>query len=350
MTADGWVQLGLAAVTTWMAVSTWMLAKASRDANKITRQAVENEIASVKAQLDTVDLMKNAHMPVLDFTVIADRQDTDIPKLLRVRVENKGSGPAFLKEVTVRNDVSISDLYRSPLRAAVIPPEREIGDTLPVNVESGLMQQNDFDIISSWSLWYQDVYRRWYRSRIVFEHGRRHNTEVPPVSRVLVNEFFSGVDPISASHGGIAAYPANFVSKYEFGKVHRSRSLSPKWYSLTRIEKLRGTRLTGTALTNGKPFILRDITFWMWDGYPDFTLEVEGHSPFVVGKYSDDYFIEAKEDFEAQRSPGFVPHPTSPEHAPWADYGLQDTSQAPSQIGGLYEATMKCINDLLPQE
>ena len=201
---------------------------------------------SVKAEVESVERAKDALMPMLRFqiTVFPPGQEPAIErdKLLNVlteghfasyvvTVENIGTGPGFLQEVTTRDEVDVSEAYGSPLRTAII----RVGETarFPIRGNQQRSFRSDYDRVSSWSLWYTDVYARWYRSRIVVLYSRATTGAAPEPAEasVLCSETRPHIDPIVASYG----YPTEdtYVRRYEHGVQHPG-VLRRDWYTLSR--------------------------------------------------------------------------------------------------------------------
>ncbi len=332
-----------------MAYSTRKMAGASNTSNKLTQKALDNEIDVLKAQRQTVELMKNAHMPVLDLRVSLDRQNAKHEEFTLTLV-NKGTGPAFVRDITVRDDVNLSSLAESHLRTAIVQPTEQVADQLSANSKNDLMRGND-SVTSSWSVWYEDIYGRWYRTRIVIDYLHIGSPDQQPRNKVLNSEFFTGVEPIVASFGSLSNLePSTYVRGYELGKAILSRSTrSAKWYSLKAIQGIRGRQLPGSAITHGEPVTVLDVGFWLPEGDPVFTLRIADFQPFVLGAFSErkKHFVESQQWISVQVTRENTPPPTDVPHSKLAMYGLHASERADDEVRDLYSLVFSQTEELL---
>lgn len=277
-----------------MAIFTWRLARETRELATDTGKAIQ-------AEVEGTERAKDALMPVLRFKVFVYPPGNEPAivgsKLINVltegqfasyvvSVENVGSGPGFLQEVTTRDEVDVSDVYTSSLRTAVIG----VGETtdFPVRGNSQRSFRSDSDRVSSWSLWYTDVYGRWYRSREVVLYLR--NAPDPPSqpteASTLCRELYG---PTQASM--VASYGSStedsYVMRFEHGVMHPG-ILPREWYTLRAAALLTGEVMRGCAATQGQAFTILDMGFWLHERYPVFTVQVGDHPPFVIGKRRDE--------------------------------------------------------------
>lgn len=137
---------GVALFTYKLASSTKKLAEATASAVSVEREALEQT--------------KDGLMPVLRFRSIELQQgdpSKGTPDRYTLVIENIGDGAAFMRDVTVRDEVGLSDLFNSELRTAVVGK----GQTLQ-SIIGGTNQFRHFEVdeATSWSLWYTDIYGR----------------------------------------------------------------------------------------------------------------------------------------------------------------------------------------------
>jgi len=322
--------------TAYMAYSTQQMARATRD--------------SVEHEEDAIEQYKDNLMPVL--TVDGEVQfpeNSGGPHRLLLTISNKGAGPAFMTEVSVREDLSISDLYRHPLRHTVLGANTMIEYDIPGSDQYTISDNT----VSSLSLWYRDVYDRWYRSRIVFQYPQRVQGDQRGALRVLVREFKPHIEPVKFSYGELHnPCPPNHVGRFEYGRPvpQDMNNISPIWHSLDAHSQMHHLTVKGAAITNLNPVTVIDFGFWWELPFPEFILQVSGFPPFVLGLRKRDSKSEAiilpLKDYDAFQCVTFMKPPLVPNShaAPLEQWGLNNTNRAAEQLVELYTTVFKQLN------
>ncbi len=336
-----------AIAATLSAVATFTMAWLTyRLGNKTRDLAVETK-GSVAAEVKLVDQGKDALMPVLRFEVfvyppgysvqINENQEINQQFLVvyqqpalaasyLIAVENVGSGPAFVRDVTTRDEVDVSTVYNSPLRTAIIGTGETKRFTLVGNLERGFP---DAGQVSSMSLWYTDVYRRWHRSRIVLVYPVQPKPAVAPDKAcvALCREFQSGIKDPGVAYDD----PANeaYVQWREHGVLHPGSPVSHQWYELSAVTRLSGRIMPGCEATLSREFKILDMGFWLYQRDPVFTVQIDQNDPFVIARRMNDGKLEVvlkgAEEFRKQVLFGMVPFaPFGSQELPLDAWGLRN--------------------------
>jgi hypothetical protein len=258
-----------AGFTAWMAFETRRLARA-------TEQSVQAENESVRRQQDAL-------MPILDLEwAVIPSAEGGLPHTFTLTVTNKGAGPAFAREITVRREVNHFELYRQPLRRAIITP----GETVEGLCPPALTTRPAPGRLSSVSVWYQDVYDRWYRSRLVLRYAQTHGDETVSAVVVLHREFLRDVTAPTFTWESLAnPAPVNRVTLAEGGTlVPYDPTVAEDIWHTVRARTIAQSVVVGPGpLSGGIAIHVRDLGFWWESPYPQFVLQVGAHQPFVVG-------------------------------------------------------------------
>lgn len=295
---------------------------------------------SVDTELATIDQMQDSLMPALDFDIKVLLEAT-IPPIYHfsLKVSNRGVGPAFMKAITIRNEVDLGELYRSPLRTATISPGPGTTDPYLLKGSSLRLFETCDELVSSWSLWYSDVYDRWYRTRIVVKYDTKQSGPV----ETLIREFFPKVTSITVSYGEgmVTSRPDNFAMLFEGGLVIPKGSLSAKWFSIATLMKVRHQTVDGIQITYNHQIKISDMGFWLESAYPQFTLQIGQSSPFVLGVEGSSYgnrtvVIEGVDEFK-DRIRRNIPMPPGVDETKLDQWGLRNSMSTPSELLELYD-------------
>lgn len=328
----------LAAVATaMMAASTKRLARATKASVDTADKAFERE--------------KDALLPVIQLNWnFAAGTNARGERPFCLFVHNVGVGPAFIREITVRNEVNRPALYRNRLRRATLPA----GDSSAAEVDREPGYVFTGPRLSSVSVWYQDVYDRWYRSRLLFRYEQLESDATHPVVP-LFEEFarLSGPPPY-AWDTVRDLRPANYVGLAEAGRCipWNPLSVGEEWHTLEAGAKAQSVELPGQALCGGKPLIIKDMGFWLDTAWPQFTIEVRGCRPLALVVRSTGFDNPSPKDVTVLRTDQFPKAwtdssvtPLSPDlpDLDWKLFGLTLGPRAQEQLWDLYETIWRAV-------
>lgn len=330
----------LAAVATWrMALSTKGLATATQSSVKTADKAFERE--------------KDALLPVLQLTWSLDEETTardNVP--FHLTVNNVGVGPAFIREITVRNEVNRPAVYQSALRRAIVPP----GEFRDGEVERDPGYVIAGSRLSSVSVWYQDVYERWYRSRLLFRYEQSAQGAAKKVVR-LFEEFSRLSDPPPyAWDTGRDPRPANYVGLAEAGRCipWNPSQVGQEWHTLEALAIARSIELLGQAVCGGRALAIKDMGFWLDTAWPQFTIEVNDHFPLALVVRSIGSNTPSPKDITVLATGQFPSDwfASLPAHLPpglpdldWSQFGLLLGPKAQDQLWDLYQTIRLAVEE-----
>jgi hypothetical protein len=332
----------LALFTAGMAYFTARMASETRNMAKQTR-------ASVAAENTALDQGKDALMPVLHFEwSYDDRKNQNNRAHFQIKVHNVGVGPAFIKEVTTREDVNRGELFHNGFRSSVLRG----GDILSACFVPG----NTFDqaYATSISLWYTDVYGRWYRSRSVVECPPQESGKMW-WAHPIVHEFMQHIPRPTFSYGERNdPWPANYVGRCEEGRVMVPPfDLGPSWYTVESSQRVRSASVAISSEVANGPLQILDMTWWFGRRVPEFTLQVEGYAVFVIGllEYSQDpspsvtiFDGEQLSTFCRQNPPPLSKNAHAVNGSQW---GLHITNRVEDELFHLYNATLQEVKAII---
>ena len=333
------VDAAVAIFTAWMAYS--------------TRQMAHQTQRSVETEREAMERAKDSLMPVLEisYQVRAPLDATESNHIFTLTVTNVGVGPAFIREITTREEVGRHDVYRSALRSSVIPAGATNSSTFDRSATIIVSK----DIISSLSVWYTDVYGRWYRTRVVLQYPSLNEKDHWINTRTLIREFLPHISEPSFSDGDIHnMYPDNYVGRYELGRlVQPGGPLSPQWYTLEAIQRTRGTTISGADVSHGAPIQVLDMSWWFGQSLPEFTLQIRGYGPFVLGLRRNHengsqqpiiLDVETLRGFCASMPPPLIPNA---HQAPLEQWGLNNTNHAEADLQALHKDVIAKIKGII---
>lgn len=326
-----------AAATTWMAVSTRKLARATQASVKTAEQAFERE--------------KDGLLPVLQLDwALADETDSRGGHPFRLSLKNVGPGPAFVREITVRNEVNRPAVYRSRLHHALIPPGHGARDLL--EREPGYALEGPR--LSSVSVWYQDVYDRWYRSRLLFRYERTEQDPVAKVEPLFVERESLTSSPSYAWNTVRDPQPPNYVGLAECGRCipWNPVQVGEEWHTLQALAQARSVKLPGQAVCGQRLLAVKDMGFWLDTAWPQFTVEVNGHRPWVLAVRSIGLREPSAQDIMVLTTAEFprgwtaslpAPLPSGLPDLDWEQFGLVLGPGAPQQLWALYQTIWHAV-------
>ena len=209
--------------------------------------------------------------------------------------------------------------------------------------------------ISSLSIWYTDVYDRWFRSRLVVKYPNRAHTQPDTwiATEVLSREFLKNILQPTFSYGdGNNRYPTNFIGSFEFGRFVPASNLTVEWYTLEAHQKIQGLRIKGTAATHNQPFVIKDMSYWVMTPYPAFTLQIGQYPTFVLGLELHEHenalkpFVLLHEEYANIRF-GISPSVANVDRVPLEQWGLKNNNQAVEEVRELYQHILTQVKTVI---
>lgn len=318
------VQVTTAAVTAWMAVSTQRMAKATK----------ENQ----ETQEKTIERMKDAQMPVLMIEVGVEVETEKNGLEIVITVVNQGSGAAFVKDISTRSEINGGSLYYCPLRNALIGVGQTVTERTPVDGRHTI--PTHFEVVSSISLWYADVYGRWYRSRVIFKYPQNNEVKEMHATKVLFREYFPHIPARSFVHDLWAA--EDNIHDCEMGSMVPFNFEPAILWKVGSIAPVTKDEYPGNELTQYRPIRIRNYSFWV-NAYPLFRVQVGSYPAWLIGQ-RDGSGPGGRETFlgeEALLQSRFVGMiVTSSRLSEPAKYGLKDTQYINALGSALYQSLL----------
>ncbi|OLZ09883.1 hypothetical protein [Sulfobacillus thermosulfidooxidans] len=327
----------LAFFTAWMAYS--------------TRQMARQTQRSVEVDQTFVERTKDSLMPVIEISLkINSPQDSsDRNDQFQLQLANVGVGPAFIREVTTREEVSRHTVYRSAIQSLIVPASTfkyvTLGRTLTINVQE--------NFISSMSVWYTDVYGRWYRTRIVIQYPSFPENGQWIRVPTLISEFLPQIPKPTFSNGNDKdRYPDNYVGRYELGRlVPPGYPLSPQWHTLAARKYVQeGITIPSSDISQGVPLQISDVTWWLGEPSPEFIAQIKGYKPFVLGLlWRNDngnpqpiiLDVEMHRAFCATMPPRKIPNADQAHLDHW---GLKNSNRVEADLVDLYQTILNSLS------
>ena len=297
-----------------------------------TELSANATLRSAQATEMSIERMKDSLMPYLDLNIKWDNN-------LILSIRNVGSGLGRIHLVTVREDLSFDAVYQPTKYWKHIPPpfENDKGQIRIINYILGSKEECAFQLekrtdtfnpgnqrwLSSLSVYYEDVYGRIFRSRILFTWDSPESIQV-----------------ISKEHFTESVLPINELSSaFTVMDFYRIEGLRPvlylpqflKFHMLTSQRALIGISIPGTHFTHQKSFQIREIQFNLnTNGNPEFNVQVGNSRPFIISSNSNDGSIPPK-----------ITDPMDSETHPYLEYGLvPDGNDSPKKVE-LYNLLIK---------
>ena len=250
------------------------------------RKSIQATERSARATEESVERMKDEHMPYLALDI------TGTTGGFVLFVRNVGTGLARIRLATVRTDVKIESVLDEPIsywdcrsdnpdlakgKVRLVDFVIAAGDEHSFLLASSQQFNRDgqHDYLSSLSLFYEDVYKRLYRSRLLYQHKRSNDTYV---IRTVVTEHFK-VDNL----------PVSPMSNFNIDRLLTPEGYAPHIYRppygmfclLEHRERCIGSSVAGSPFTKGKDVQIENIVI-PWHGYPEFHLRIGKNTPFAL--------------------------------------------------------------------
>ena len=328
----------LAAIATaWMAVSTNKLATTTKASVAMAEKAFERE--------------KDGLLPLLQLTwTVAEETDGRGEHPFELVMKNVGVGPAFVREITVRNEVNRPAVYHSPLRRATISPgeiQRGVLDKEPGYLLAGPR-------FSSVSVWYQDVYDRWYRSRILFLYDYSMSESVDTVI-ALFEELHRPSDKPPYSWDTVSdPCPPNYVGLAEHGRCipWNPLQVGEEWHTLDARARAQSIVLAAHPVAGRQSIAVRDMGFWSDSAWPQFTIQVGRCLPVALVVRPTGTRNPSAKDITALTTEIFprawstsLPPPVSPDlpDLDWNHHGLVLGPRLQEELWELYLAIWRAV-------
>ena len=295
-----------------------------------TRKAVDQTKRSIQETEITIERMQDQLMPFLDLDI------SYLPEgvvksghgaILHVR--NPGTGPAKIRFMTVRSDLQYptsddslsywsgvpsdtSSMWYKPVSDFVVGS----GEYLSIRLNTATVPTVGRDQwLSSLSLYYEDVYQRVYRARLLYRWFEDNKS-------LLLRS-------VGVEHIKLFTFPYSPMSNPGIKEIHDIEGGKPckyiqairGFYRAEVRDRIRGLVLDGTTFTLNKSIIVHDILF-DWHGWPVYVLQVGEYKSFVLNpQYRDDGHREGVLIWDA-------PYDVHALHQPsldwiYPDYGLQ---------------------------
>lgn len=315
--ADAYANLGVAFGTIVLATVTFAASSDSR--------------RSIVAQEVSAERMKDTLRPLIDMDVFYQASVNPIGLFLIVR--NVGVGPATIRLLTGRNDVG-TDCFRNAVpqwKTEDITTETYYRGQAPiVNMVLGpseakvlcLGTNHEFTVVggtwvSSLSVFYEDVYGRYYRTRLVYQRDKDSARVIGKESFDLSEMPFSpwqihDIQGFRTPEG--TPYPVEYRS-----------STTPLHFTKHAAE-MKAIPVAGTDFTRNKALQIKDISFDRHNGgFP--TWEIQ------IGQYIN---------FKLKRTDNGVDSPATfslDPKLPYRDFGLNSSGRPENDIQcleGLY--------------
>lgn len=162
------------------------------------------------------------------------------------------------------------------MRTVVLAASEEASDKL-----AGSGDPPKPSYLSSISVWYQDVYSRWFRSRLLYGYeGGGSPTRITGV-RTFKSEFVPLDQPPELSWDDHANGNV-FVAEGGRPVPYRPLGLDENWHTLASLVRIRDIRVPGGPLTGGAPVEITEMGFWRDSRFPQFVVRRGSHSPFLL--------------------------------------------------------------------
>lgn len=327
-----------AGVTAWMAISTRQMAQATNKSVKVTETALDLE-------RQTLDHAKDALMPILDLAVdLSPLPISSFNPLGKLVMTNHGVGPALVREVTFRNEVYPSFVYQAPERHSTVTPSASVSLRLTPNVHFSFDSEDPgTNYLSSISVWYEDVYGRAYRSRLVFQYVCSDSGDISVIP--LDREFDRPREIPAIIYAGMAPYPPGAAWMCEGGRVIPQFDLNLALVRLDAIGRIASDLLPECLATQGLAYYVRDWGFWLDTNRPQWTIEIPGHPQFILGQAPTaapdalHTFVMAKPRFESLKANGLVGDPI-PLGSDLKLFGLVNSTETVQLLEAMYDSTL----------
>jgi len=224
----------------------------------------------------------------------------------------------------------------------MLAPGSRTTTKVPFNLANQFRERlKDEELVTSFSVWYEDVFGRKFRTRSVVTYGGRAQP------RVLVREQFA-VEAMPNPDSTIGQLGS--IEMLAFG---RPVPYSPLWedlYPRRRVAQCVGVELPGNEFTLGTRIRLLDLDFW-GDASPTLSLQVRKFSPFTIWLAKDDTRpggIRPRIHFDRSIAPqglGIHASYSRPTDEELTSSGLARTTDWEEQVAELYRLVIKQVRE-----
>ncbi len=314
-----------------------------------TKSSLKISRDALAIEQETFNKMNDSLIPVLVPNVCLEFNNASgIGFRYSITIDNHGPGVAFIQEINARDEIDVSRLYNNNLRTAVVQPGTQIRGSI-ITGNSEIFSNKDKQYVSSWSLWYTDVYGQWFRSTVFIKYQNSGMTEEGEFAAadVIGREFYRNVIPCSLTFE-VNKQTSSLVTQQENGRAVIYNPDAVDFYLPSKIQHKIGREYEGSGVTGNRPVFLLDISFWALE-WPCFELRVENHTPFILTKarYLNndgtvkklDVYIWAKENFKLSQF-GRFNFRTSHRIGSFPALGLVQTADMDNKLLELYESVL----------
>lgn len=356
----------LASVTGLMAWKTWAMAKETKAMAKSSQTAAEATKALAEVSQTAAEATKTLAEATQSAVVVEQRsliqgQDALMP-MVELSIEqtsptvaaglplghlilrNQGAGPAEVHDVTTRNDLDPTHMYQWAQQRVIVP----LGGMAKIPIyadQTFSLPHEKAKYLSSLSVWYQDVYRRSYRSRLTF-HYQCHATGDSVEIVTQAREFYRDITIPPILYGGTSIFHASWLM--ENGRVVPQYPGNLSLVRLDAPDQIRLRTFDGCAATLGRPYSVLNWGFWLDSSTPQFTIAIFGYPPFVLGRVPQDgrrdsmAVVIDETLFQSLRTgaPTDFALPSSDQLSLW---GLMNTEDISLTMIEMYETTLTAV-------
>lgn len=302
----GWSDI----ITVASTIATLVMVVYTHFALKASKRSQEAAQRSAEAAEKSVERMKDSQLPYLSLSVL----DPD-PRAMAIylNIRNIGPGLAKIRLVSIREDLRVNSVLNEPIKYWIGKPRDTSGEatgyerivdfaiasgeefTFLINFSTNYL--SDGDHMSSLSVFFEDVYGRYYRSRILYKWiSRQSNNQI----RSIDSEIFS-----------IDELPINTFDNYDIRELYELEGFARPipfrgsyrcFYRKSFMSKVEGIMLNGNSFTQGRALRLEKI-IEAWHGYPEFQLRIDNFPFFIIKPHLFEgqvveYVIQAEYEFK----------------------------------------------------
>ena len=294
----------------------------------------------------SVERMKDALMPYFDIGLTSEHDS------LFVTIQNLGPGLGMIRLVTVRDDIQIESAL-SPieywsteinnsdsktrvkrLSGFVIGPEKEFKFRFK---RSTSYISDTVTWISSFSVFYEDVYGRYYLLRIIYTFSK-NNDEF--LAEIIGNEHIE-IKELPLVVAGI--FDIRQIYNYEGSKPTIYRPQFKAFYYKKIVDQLLNMKIQGTHFTGNQEVTIRNIAF-QGNGYPVFYVQAGDYLPFIIRQTVSDGYPTGFAISDASLDLFF---PSYDQVQPYSMYGLIAEGNDEPNIRELYSKIVDELNAAL---
>ncbi|WP_434579217.1 hypothetical protein [Thermoanaerobacterium thermosaccharolyticum] len=278
----------LAVITAVYAVITEKQVKTSRENIELTKKSIEHMEDEFMPVIDILTIKNKGEFVVKQGEKIKSRSSLSIP--ITIEVKNCGNGVAFIENITTRCELSgtgIINRYNNFIIGKDNLYSLQLND---ISNDINVFQEKD--IISSLSIWYKDLYGRYYRSRLLFQYKNNNdiekiNLEYIKVPDDVYNSFFKNqqIFNFNMAENGM---PVPYNNCLQTHKIYEIKNL------IKNINDYIDKHKNKIKFPNVK---LLDIGYWYAGSpYPTLKCSINNNRAFVMVKHDNKKEIELISD------------------------------------------------------